>query len=410
MLEKTDATHLPMPFGTSFRWLVATRAAEGFADALARTLLPIVAVTVLGLGTAYVGVLNSLSLASFLLLGVPIGIMIDRLRSRTRAMAFSSLARVFILILLATLYLTQLLNGPILLAAALILGIADVVFTTAESTVIPAIVPEGQLKEAYSRLAVTGQSTSTAASLIGPIALGLVGVIGMIGTAICSYIASIFCQWRVKTEPASPSLAVRGTATADGMRILFSSAPLRALTYSAALTNAGVMLGNTVLPVLVLRDLGISPAVFASMGIVAAAGSILGSAAAPALHRRFGLRHLRVAAALLSGPAVLLVVFCRDLPGHEVIWLMLQAFLWNLLVSISSVAGSDVLPRIVPRERLATVGAAQRTITLGVMPISAIVGGAVGAYMGTAAMMWAWAGLALLSAIPLVKAIELDRF
>ena len=410
MLEKTDAIHPPMPLGTSFRWLVATRAAEGFADALARTLLPIVAVTVLGLGTAYVGVLNSLSLASFLLLGVPIGIMIDRRSSRTRAMAFSSLARVFILILLAALYLTQALNGPVLLAAALILGIADVVFTTAESTVIPAIVPEGRLKEAYSRLAVTGQSTSTAASLIGSIALGLVGVIGMIGTAICSYTASLFCQLRVKTEPASPSPAVRGGATAEGMRILFSSAPLRALTYSAALTNAGVMLGNTVLPVLVLSDLGISPAVFAAMGIVSVAGSILGSAAAPSLHRRFGLRRLRVTAALLAGPAVLLAVFCRDLPGHEIIWLMLQAILWNLLVSISSVAGSDVLPRIVPRERLATVGAAQRTITLGIMPISAIVGGAVGAHAGTAVMMWAWAGLALLSAIPLVKAIELDRF
>lgn len=146
------------------------------------------------------------------------------------------------------------------------------------------------------------------------------------------------------------------------------------------------------------------------MGIVAAAGSILGSVTAPSLHRIFGLRRLQVAAALLAGPAALLAVFCRDLPGHEIIWLMLQAFLWNLLVSISSVAGSDVLPRVVPRERLATVGAAQRTITLGVMPISAIVGGAVGAYTGTAAMMWAWAGLTQLSAIPLVKATELDSF
>lgn len=170
------------------------------------------------------------------------------------------------------------------------------------------------------------------------------------------------------------------------------------------------MLDNTMVPVLVLRDLEISPAVFAIMGVVASIGAVLGSAVAPRLSTRFGLRRLRICAALIAGPAVLFAVYCRKLPGHEVIWLMHQAFLWNLLVSISSVAGADVLPRVAPRHRLASVGAAHRTITPGIMPISTLIGGAVGAYTGTAAMIWVWAGLAVLAALPLLRVSELDQY
>lgn len=394
---------------SSFPWLLATRGAEGFADSLSRALLPIVAVSVLGMGSAYVGVLNSLSLAGFLLLGIPVGTLIDRLVSKTAAMALSTLARVLALTTVAIFLVTGTLNGAVLLLAAMAIGVADVVFTTAETTVIPALVPQSRLKRAYSQLAVTSQSTSTIAALMGSIALGLAGAIGMLIGATSSYLLSLVVQRGVKTrrEPARP--VSRAAYRLEGFQILMASPALTALTVSAALTNAGVMLGNTMLPVFVLSDLGISPAVFAAMGILSAAGAIAGSAAAPALTRRFGLRRLRVAAALLAGPAVLLAVLCRELPGHDIVWLTAQACLWNLLVSLSSVAGADVLPRVAPRESLASVSAAQRMVTLGIMPISAILGGIIASYTGTSFMMVVWAVLASLAALPLLKARVLDN-
>lgn len=170
------------------------------------------------------------------------------------------------------------------------------------------------------------------------------------------------------------------------------------------------MLGNTILPVFVLADLAISPAIFAAMGVVSALAAITGSALSPVLTNRFGLRKLRVTTALLAGPAVLLTVFCRALPGDEIIWLMTQAGLWNLLVAISSVAGSDILPRTVPRERLASVGAAQCMITLGVMPIAALIGGIATSYTGTVAMLAVWAVLAASAALPIARARSLDLY
>ncbi len=80
---------LPKPF----RFVLATTAAEGFGDSLARTLMPILAVTVLDYGTGFIGVINSIGLGAFLLLGMPIGMLVDRLRDRRRAMGASSFTR-----------------------------------------------------------------------------------------------------------------------------------------------------------------------------------------------------------------------------------------------------------------------------------------------------------------------------
>lgn len=408
----TDSSSASLPPGTSqsFCWLIATRGSEGFADSLSRTLLPIVAVSVLGMGTAYVGVLNALSLTAFLLLGIPIGSLIDSIRNKKLAMTVSSVTRVVALSIVAVLFLANSLHPAVLLLAALVIGVADVGFTTAESTVIPTLVPQDRLKQAYSRLAVVGQSASTLAAMVGSLMLSFIGIIGMISAAIASYIASVLFQRGIRTT-VPPVQSQRARAKhLDGFRLLLASPALRALTWSAALTNAGVMLGNTILPVFVLADLAISPAIFAAMGVVSALAAITGSALSPVLTNRFGLRKLRVTTALLAGPAVLLTVFCRALPGDEIIRLMTQAGLWNLLVAISSVAGSDILPRTVPRERLASVGAAQRMITLGVMPIAALIGGIATSYTGTVAMLAVWAVLTASAALPIARARSLDLY
>lgn len=77
----------------SVRWFVITSTLEGLADSLSRTLLPIVAIITLGAGTGLVGVINSLGLIAFLLLGLPIGILADRADTPRRIMTASTLVR-----------------------------------------------------------------------------------------------------------------------------------------------------------------------------------------------------------------------------------------------------------------------------------------------------------------------------
>lgn len=75
------------------RWFILTAALEAVGDGIARSLLPIVAVTILGAGPAYIGVLNAVALAGFLLLSLPLGALADRWSAPVKMMSASSLAR-----------------------------------------------------------------------------------------------------------------------------------------------------------------------------------------------------------------------------------------------------------------------------------------------------------------------------
>ncbi|MGP9526853.1 MFS transporter [Glutamicibacter sp. AOP5-A2-18] len=160
--------------------MLATTATEGFGDAMARTLMPILLVTILGYGTGFVGVINSIGLGAFLLLGMPIGMLIDRLRDRRRAMSVSSFVRLVALLVLAVSFATGWLTGTAVLAVAVVIGIADVVFTTAQGPVIQGLVPKEGLKLAYSRLTITDQSAGTTAAALGSSVLGLLGLPGLL--------------------------------------------------------------------------------------------------------------------------------------------------------------------------------------------------------------------------------------
>ncbi|WP_189638457.1 MFS transporter [Glutamicibacter arilaitensis] len=395
----------------SFRFILATTAAEGFGDALARTLMPLLAVTVLGYGTGFVGVINSIGLGAFLLLGMPIGMLIDRLRDRRRAMGAASLARFLALGGLTVAFFAGWLSGPIVVGVAVVIGLADVVFTTAQGPVIQGLVPGRGLKLAYSQLTIANQSAGTTAAAAGSAMLGLLGLPGLLCLTICSYAGSCLLQRGIPQKLGSVNLGRRERrGLFDGFRTLRQSPAIWSLTISSALINAGVMLGNTVLPVFLLRDLGLAPALFASLGIVSAIGAILGAALAPRLSAKFGIRTLRTAAALLSMPAVAMAIACQQLPGHELIWLAAQSMCWSFLVAIASVAGAEVLPRTIPAETLASVGSAQRTITLGVMPVAALLGGSIAVIAGPVLLLWIWAFLAGCAALPVIRTAEIDAY
>ncbi|MCC3271798.1 MFS transporter [Arthrobacter zhangbolii] len=431
-------------------FLLATAAAEGFGDAVSRAVLPILAVSVLGLGAGFVGVLNAIGIAAFVLLGVQVGAAVDRRGQPHSAMGAASLLRCLALLGLAAAAVGGWLSPTMLAAAAVLVGVADVVFTTAQTVLIPAVAGRRGLKHAYSRLAITGQTASATAAAAAGAFLALLGMPLLLAAAAVAYAASRLFQLGLPRsvrsgalgterqpatkrepgaerepgadrQPGNSGLAGTGAdghqpqvrprrAGREGFAILRKSPALRALTLSACLTNAAAMVGNTILPVYVLRDLSLPPAAYAVLGAFGALGAVLGAAAAPSISSRLGLRVSRAGAAVLSVPAILLAVACTRLPGPELVWLGLEFLLWAFLVAVAGVAGSEVLPGTVPPDRLATVGAAQRTLTLGVMPVAALAAGLLGATAGTPPVFWLWVLLAAAAAVPIVGTRSLDRF
>lgn len=412
--------------GRGLGFLLCTAASEGFGDAISRTVLPILAVSVLGLGAGFVGMLNAVGVAAFVLLGVHVGAAVDRKGKPHRAMGTASLLRCLALLALAGAALGGWLSPPVLAGAALLIGVADVVFTTAQTLLIPTVAGRRGLKHAYSRLAITGQTASAGAAAAAGAFLALLGMPLLLAAAAIAYAASRLFQLglprSVRSGVVSHRSGLGGTGTGalrpgarprqgrEGFALLRKSPALWSLTLSACLTNAAAMVGNTILPVYALRDLSLAPAAYAVLGAFGAAGAVLGAAAAPSISSRWGLRVTRAGAAVLSVPVILLVVACTWLPGPELVWLGAEFLLWAFLVAVAGVAGSEVLPGSVPPDRLATAGAAQRTLTLGVMPVAALSAGLLGATAGTPPVFCLWVLLAAAAAVPILGARSLERF
>jgi MFS family permease len=90
-----------------------------------RVALPLVAVLVLHAGPAQLGVLSSLQTAAFLLIGLPAGVWVDRMRRR-RVMMLSDLAKFVLLGFIPLAAALHLLTIEVMFAVALLAGVTQV--------------------------------------------------------------------------------------------------------------------------------------------------------------------------------------------------------------------------------------------------------------------------------------------
>lgn len=412
MIERRSAVD-PAPARTTakrqgnpaaFRRLLASTAFESLADNATRTLLPVIAVASLGAGTAEVGLLNALGLGAFLVLGLPIGALVDRL-PRLRAMRAADLARAALILSIPLLFLRGSLDMWHLLVAAALLGIADVFFTSASGALVPSLVGTNELGGAYARL----QRVSSLASIGTPamataglkiLAAPLALVLGGVG-----YLCSALLLPRASGHPSLPAAGPRPRfwrSIAQGLSMAVGHRTMRALLLSNLLLNAAAMLGNSVLAVFVISSLGFSAATFALVGTVSASGGLVASLVAPRLLGFLGIGRLKIAASLGCVPAVAALALAEILPGPALAWVAAQSFLWAFMLVLATVAGAGVIPQLCEESRLGAVMAGNRFFTLGIMPVASIAGGIAASAFGIQPVLWAWALLAGLSALPLL--------
>ena len=393
------------------RWLNATALAESIGDGVARQVLPIVAVSVLGAGAGLVGVLNSLGLAAFLLLSFPIGVLADRRGNPLRFMGLGTLVRAEVAVVGVLLWGTGLLTGwgglAALVAMAAVVGTADVAFTTGQGLLVPRLVEPQQIRWVYGRVQAMTQGGGAAAPLLVAGVLLLAPVpVAWIGAA-AAYLISAAAQRRIgPLTPMRPP--VRSSLWAEakrGIGHLFGQPLLARVTVANALSNAAVMGANTLLPVIALSEVGVAPAAFAAIGAAAAVCGMAGAAMAARISERVGLRLTRVAvaSAMVVGNGLVIGTLAGALPGRPEIWLVIQAAIAGAGSAIAMVAGSDLPARLVPAGQLGAVMGAQRAIVLGAMPVAALTFGGLAVTLGLLPTAWVWLALTLSSVIPCLQ-------
>lgn len=354
---------------------------ESSGDDAVRTLLPLIAVTTLGAGGAFLGVLNALPFLWYLVAHRQIGAAVDALGYR-RSVMIGNGTRVVTVVVLIALLTTGALSPAALIATAAVIGLGDALFTTGHSVMIPAIVGPERTAACYQRV----EAVSSVARVSGPALASWMLRVATQPVALCmaavAYLLSLVTLSTLRSpapvdHPAGPH---EHQASDDvdqrwTVREVLSTRGLSHITVSTSLLNASAMISGTALVLFSLVTLGLAPATVALLAAAGALGGLVGAACAHPLRIRFStgtgklLATTGVAATCLVAPTALLV------PHGQAVIVLLGEFLVALFATASSVIGSDVPALLIPQKNLGRAFAAIRLLTIGVMPVASVAGG-----------------------------------
>ncbi|MGW0450682.1 MFS transporter [Streptosporangium sandarakinum] len=360
---------------SAYRRVVAAAALSNLGDGIRVVALPLLAAT-LTRDPVAVAALTACAFLPWVLLGLPIGALVDRSRPET-VMAIANVGRAILLTLLTVALLADVGSMPLLYGVAFLLGVGEAAYDNAAQSLIPKIVADADLEKANSAL-VTAERVGQ--DLIGPAAGGVLfaAALGLpFGLNAAALAVAVALLLGIRTPVPRPSESRSGPRavladTADGMRWLLRPHLIRTLILTGTVLTFLTMTWESTLVLLVTGPMGVGEAGY---GIILAAGAIGGVAGAlitPVLVRRFERRRLQVAALAACALVDLLLAVWPTPSTAAIAWGGTGgAFaVWNVL-------SVTLRQRLVPAALLGRVNSAARTLSISAVPLGALTGGVI---------------------------------
>ena len=361
-----------------------------FGAQIAELAIPVLAVLLLDATELQVGLLNAANVAAFLLVGLPAGAWIDRMRKR-HVMIAADLVRAAALALVPVLWMAGVLQVWHLVAIAAVIGVATVFFDVSYQSIVPSLVRPSQIAEANGKLQSTYELANIAGPGIGGWLIGVItaplAVLATAGTYVVSAVALMF----TRDHEAPHDRAGRGPILREireGLHFVFTEELLRRIVGTTGTSNFFNTVSTTLLPLFLLRELGFSPASLGLIFSLGAVGGLLGAMATPHIVRIIGeARAIPVSAIAFSLVALLLPVAALT-PAIAFPLLVCQFFVMSFTVLVYNITQVTFRQRITPARLLGRMNASVRFVVWGVMPIAALLAGALGTWLGVVPTMW----------------------
>jgi transmembrane secretion effector len=168
-----------------FRRLWIGESVSQFGSTISQLALPLVAILILHASTFEVGLLVTCQMAAFLLVGLPAGAWVDRMRFRA-VLVVNDVLRALALASVPLAQWLGLLTIGQLYAVALLTGVCTVFFDVAYQSYLPQLVDREQLVEGNAKLQAT-ESVSRSAdpdvdgAVRGAVGRGQLPLVGVLG-------------------------------------------------------------------------------------------------------------------------------------------------------------------------------------------------------------------------------------
>ncbi|WP_328549009.1 MFS transporter [Streptomyces platensis] len=385
-----------------FRLLLAGAAAGQLGAQVTLVALPLVAVLELNAPAFQVGLLTAAETAAFLLVGLPAGAWVDRMRKlplmiradvvRAVAMASIPLAAVAGVLTMAQLYLV-----------ALVTGVATVFFDVAHQSFVPHLLPKDQLVPGNGALETIRSSAQVAGPGLGGGLVQLLGASLAIVADAVGYLLSALFLWGIK-QPESRPERVAGTSLrqdiGEGLRFVFGHRLLRVIAVTTGLANFFSATLMATQSVFLVRVLGLAPGVVGLVLAASAVGGLAGALCAGRLAARFGQARIIWLSALATGPFALLWPLAGRGVGAALFAVGSGVVFFGAVVY--NVAQVSFRQALCPPRLLGRMNATLRFLMWGTLPLGALVGGALAEAFGArTALAWCAAGF-LVVPLPLL--------
>jgi MFS family permease len=400
----STVTPRPLTRQPAFVRLWAGQTISQFGTQVSLLALPLLAIVVLQAEPYQVGLLTAVEFLPFLLIGLPAGVWVDRLRRRPILIA-ADLARAAALVSIPVAHVLGVLSLPQLFLVAFGMGVLTVFFDVAYHAYLPGIIDRDQLIEGNSKL----EMSASGAAIAGP---GLAGALVQLVTApvaiavdAVSYVASaLFVLWIRAPEPATTAAAAEARPSmraevAEGLRFVLRNPYIRSVLVSATIMNLFSSMGGAVLLIYAVRELRLDPG---TLGVILALGNVgvlAGAVFASRFRSRLGAGPALIWSLIGSGLGYLLIPLTSVGPiiPLAVAGLAIATF-FGIIFNINQLS----LRQAVTPDRLrGRMTATVRFVAWSTLPFGSVVGGVLGSTIGLLPTLWIAAVGIVLSTLPI---------
>jgi MFS family permease len=374
--------------------------ASGLGDAVTTVALPLVAVVTLRASAVGVGFVTGAADLAWMLIGLPAGVLVGRMPLRGGLVAMD-LIRAVAIGSVPVVAAVHVLSLGYLVAVALVIGLASVVFSVGNSTFLPSIVPAEELTSRNSLMSGSDAATTLCGPALGGLLVQLLGPAVSLLVDTASYVCSASLLGALPRAEAHAGSKPKGSMWSqikEGLAYVVRHRVIASCTVAAMLICLVSGALTTLTPLFLVRTLGLPVGL---VGVVLAAegvGGLIGAALTPKLERKLGgARALVLTTAVGGASSVLLPLATR---GAGVLLYAMGLIGYVVGVVVLSVLTRTYRQLATPRELYPRVKATVRFLTWGVTPIGAVGAGVLATSLGIRAALWTACVLAV--AVPLV--------
>ncbi len=337
----------------------------------------------------------------WLVLSLPAGVYLDR-HDRQKIMYRANLVRGLVFTLIAVSAANDTLNIYLLIAASAVAGVCELFFDMSSQAILPAIVDEGSLELANSRLYI---SQIISNGFIGLPLGAWIFVIAISAPFAVNAIALVIAAILIR------SIKVKNTAIIEQTNAPFSSELkqgliwlwkhdlLRTLAIMLGVANMCGMFAHAVFVKFVRDELGLGARGFGILLAAISIGSILGGLVGESVSKRLGSTVALITAYVIFGLSDLI-------PGiFPQIWAVaISGVVMSIAGTIWNVITVSMRQRLIPPELFGRVNSVYRFIGTGTTAIGALIGGQIAYNFGLRATYLASGVLLLIALVALSPA------